>query len=48
LLELLRKKYVDETTVKNGGLGKYEDMMVSKDHGAIDRHTKQLIYRTVK
>lgn len=48
LLELLHKKFQDDHQAKNGGLGKYEDLLISKNFGAIERHTQHLIYRTVK
>jgi len=48
LLELLRKKFVEEQEKRNGGIPRYDEMMAGRDHGAIDRHTKNLIYRTIK
>jgi Fic family protein len=40
LLELLRKKYVEEQQTKNGGIAKYDEMMAAKDYCTIERHTK--------
>ena len=48
LLELLRKKFIEDQEKRNGGVPRYDEMMAGKDHGAIDRHTKNLIYRTIK
>jgi hypothetical protein len=48
LLELLHKKFQEDRSAKNGGISRYEDLMISKDYGAIERHTQHLIYRTVK
>ena len=48
LLELLRKKFLEDQEKRNGGIPKYDEMMAGKDLGAIDRHTKNLIYRTIK
>ena len=48
LLELLRKKFLEDQEKRNGGIPRYDEMMAGKDLGAIDRHTKNLIYRTIK
>jgi hypothetical protein len=45
---LLRKKYLEEQAQRHGGIAKYDEILVGKDYGHIENHTKQLIYRTVK
>lgn len=48
LLEMIRKKYLAGIEKRHGGISPYDEMLAGKDVGAIDRHTKNMIYRTIK
>ena len=48
MLELKHRKFKEETSKLAGGIPKFDELRAGKNYGNIDRHTKALIYRTIK